>query len=378
METFPTFKPPGKLIHEAYLHNAEGAIAALLSPLAPELLDRFRDYDRYLRVTRKQNAGGRCLRRVFGENTDIWMEGSGKSYSDFLFTTHLAACCELFNGMRIPENNISRQSFLDALTGLDALAKSRDTTVEDEINVRLYSMDAVRTMQILRYLGLITRSTPHFRQLSLGAGSGIKDIRSLHLVPRVQSVEFASGIAHKGKALLFDVSLGYVSDIVIADMDSQHVQYYEQLRRLQKPNVLTYVEDVSSSLARLPGELEKHGWEARNLLAMLRIDHRMIQNAQAFFRQVSPVIEDGADFIITIGSGHNLDEFEGRLRKLDEIASLLQELGMRPVRIRMHKNGSLADQFQRNLFGISGGVTYEIIHCKLDKTKLKRLKGVGK
>lgn len=377
METFPTFKPPGKLIHEAYLHHADGVIAAMLSPLAPELLDRFRDYDRYLRVARKKNAGGKCLRQVFGENSDIWMEGNGKPYDDFLFTTHLAACCELLNGLRIPQNNISRQAFLNTLVDLEALAKNRGTTLEDEINVRFHSMDAVRTMQILRYLGLVTKNTDHFKQLSLGAGSGIKDIRSLHLIPRVKSVEFASGAAHNAKALLFEVSLGCVSDIVIADGDQQHAHYYEELRQLQKPKVLTYIEDLFSTLDRLPSELEKHGWEKRNLLVALRIDHRMIPDVEAFFRQTSSVIEDGADFIITIGSGHNLEEFEGRLKKLDEITSFLKELGMRPVRIRMHKNGSLAEQFQRNLFGISGGVTYEIIHCKLDKAKLKRLRGTS-
>jgi hypothetical protein len=376
-ETFPAFKPPAELIHKAYLHHAEGVIAALLSPLALELLDRFRDYPGYQRMMRKRNVGGRSLRMLFGENSDIWMQGTGKSYSDFLFTTHLAACCELMNGMRIPQNNISRQAFFDALATLKTPANSQGTMLEDEINVRFHSMDAVRTMQILRYLGLITRNTEHFKQLSLGAGSGIKDIRSLHLIPRIQRLEIVNGAGHKEKALLFETVIGYVSDVVIADGDKQHAQYYEELRRLPKPKVMTYIEDLSDTLDRLPDELAIHGWEARNLLVMLRIDHRMIQDVRVFFRLVTPLMEDGADLIVTIGSGHSLDEFEGRLRKLDEIASLLEELGMRPVRIRMHKNGSLAEQFHGNLFGISGGVTFEIIHCKLDKAKLKRLKVTG-
>ena len=79
-------------------------------------------------------------------------------------------------------------------------------------------------------------------------------------------------------------------------------------------------------------------------MACLRIDHRMIPEPERFLELLAGVIAPEADLIMTIGAGHNLTEFEGRLNCFDSLFNLLTDLGHKPVRIILHKGGSLEEK----------------------------------
>ncbi len=109
----------------------------------------------------------------------------------------------------------------------------------------------------------------------------------------------------------------------------------------------------------------------RNFIVALRIDHLMLPDVEDFLRRLSLIIEQTADFFITIGAGYTTDEFRGRVMKMGEIFHSLREKGLNPIRIILHGGGTFEEQRNNPYFGQLSLSTYEIIYCKLDRHKLK-------
>ena len=108
----------------------------------------------------------------------------------------------------------------------------------------------------------------------------------------------------------------------------------------------------------------------RNLVVAFRIDHRMIPDAVEFLKHLALIIEETADLIITIGAGHTNEEFKGRLQKIEELNETLHTYHLKPLKIKWHRGNNLSEQRQNPIFGDPTYATYEILYCKLIRSRL--------
>jgi hypothetical protein len=228
-------------------------------------------------------------------------------------------------------------------------------------------MDAVRTIQILRLLGLVHISSPQMKQLSLGAGPANKDMNSIHLVPDIRvSTNQLSLMAR----ISFSMKVVNCRDIVITDCDPQRSQQYKLLNAIKNPKTIAINDDTFAVLEGLPAILDKHSLSPRNFIVALRIDHRMISDVASFFRLIGESIASVADLVVSIGSGFTVDDYAGRVNKLGEVFEYLRDCGLQPTLIKLHGSGTLEEQRQKNHFGLSNITTYQILHCKLKRKNL--------
>jgi len=217
-------------------------------------------------------------------------------------------------------------------------------------------------MQILRGLGLFLRSPDDINQLSLGAGSAKKDIRSLHLEPKIT--------LGPGDAVLFNIIEKNARDIVIIDGDPSREAEYARMSDNKELPILAINDDALETLTCLPEILDKNKLKKRNTVIGLRIDHRMIPDVSDFFRKLSGSIADSADLIITIGSGFDLDDFKGRTKVMFDLHDYLTGAGLSPLLIKLHGEGSIEEQWSSQSFGLKDITTYQVLYCHLEKKKL--------
>jgi len=279
-------------------------------------------------------------------------------------TAHVAICCELLNGSNIPFSVLKRENlglitgrFFDRFENLE-----EDTKTRDALEFNLHSIDAFRTIQILRGLGLFLRSPENINQLSLGAGSAKKDIRSMHLEPKITY--------GPGCAILFNVIEKNARNIVIIDGDPSREAEYARMSENRGLPVLAINDDALEALTCLPEVLEKNKLEKRNTVIGLRVDHGMIPDVNDFFRKLSGSIADSADLVITIGSGFDLDDFKGRTKVLLDLHDYLADAGLLPLLIKLHGEGSIEEQWNSQSFGLKDITTYQILYCHLEKRKI--------
>ena len=161
-------------------------------------------------------------------------------------------------------------------------------------------------------------------------------------------------------------------NIVVSDNDPQRRELYLSLNKVKNQNIIGLNIDAYDALTKLP-ELEKlHNIGSRNLIVALRIDHRMFPDIYRLFKLISLSMDQSADLIITMGSGHTLDEFEGRINKIKEIFEYLKTLKLEPTLIKLHNEGTLEQQRSSNSFSLATITTYQILHCKLKKKILQK------
>jgi SAM-dependent methyltransferase len=231
-----------------------------------------------------------------------------------------------------------------------------------QLEAKMHCADAVKSIQLLRLSGLLTRPTTGIRQLSIGAGMAIKDLRAIHLYPEISMDD-------KGN-LIFSVREDHPQDAVIVDGDPQWRKLYRDMNNCDQYKICACNEVSATALKKLPGKLRQREMGLRNAVFGLRIDHRMIPDAAAFFRQLVPVLDDSADLVITIGAGHGADDFAGRMKVLRELRDYLRNRGMMPVLLKMHGDGTPEEQRAGNYFGLMGHTTHEILYCSLEKASL--------
>ena len=135
--------------------------------------------------------------------------------------------------------------------------------------------------------------------------------------------------------------------------------------------VLALNTDADMAFKLLEAEQKDSNLVRRNMVACLRLDHRMIPDGETFLRSTRKVIDEKADLIMTIGAGNNLEEFEGRLKCFDDLFSILTERQLKPIRILLHGKGSAAEQRNRPNFGQLAYASYQILYCKLDRARLE-------
>jgi hypothetical protein len=360
--------PLGRLSLERLYQAYEVEFAALIkiaqSNFKVKCFSRIANYDAFMKSVANSDHATKISRSI-RKNSIIHFNKDEVILLDAALTAHVAICCELLTGSRIPfdvlkEENLSfiTRKFFDRFVNLE-----EDTGARNILEFNLHSADAFRTMQILRGLGLFVRSPENINQLSLGAGSAKKDIRSIHLTPKISFAQ--------ENTITFDLIENNAQDIIIVDGDPSREEEYTRITENRELPIFAINNNALDALNDLPNILNKYKLKRRNTIIGLRIDHRMIPDASDFFRKLSRSITNAADLVITIGSGFDIDDFTGRTKVISELHDYLRTAGLEPLLIKLHGEGPIEEQWNRQSFGLKEITTYQILHCKLMRNKLK-------
>lgn len=295
-----------------------------------------------------------------------------------LAKTQIVVCCSLFNNYRIAHQElrpveIRRWVYAHVEKEIEKLGEA----ALNNLSVKLQLADTVRCIQLLRELGLFGRTAVSSYQLSLGAFDGARDLNGIHVESSIQINNNFSKNSSLAKEFVFKSNSKRSKHTVLLDADPQIKYLYQQMNAINNNlgshgSVLAIQGDANKTLADVASAINGGRIKKRNLIVAFRIDHRMIPDVASFFAALSKTITDSADFILSIGAGDNVEQFEGRKYKINELINFLYGRGMSPIRITMHKeDGALEQQRSNPLFGIGEIASYELIHCKLKKKLLE-------
>ena len=369
----------GQQLASAYAIEADALGAIAMSPSFNGLIQHFSDYDGYLKSLLSDTNYLEGVRALVSPEGLVDTAIPTKELVLLFCQAQIAASAELFKGWKIPSDQLHRE-------GMRLLIKKSTADIIDEpgipgdippdqlgyaqkqilsgINV-IQNADTVRVVQIIRLLGLLSTPAKEIHQLSLGVGNGYRDLYGIHIIPRVTLSEVMPS-----RSYCFDTSESQAAHTVLIDNDSAQKEHFYDLNVNARGRLLALNEDADVSLEQLRDMQKESLLEPRNLVVCLRIDHRMIPNPEDFIRLISRVIASEAELVMTIGAGHSLSEFKGRLKCFDDLFDLLAESGHKPVRILLHGGGSSEDKRGKPNFGQLAYASYEILHCKLHRDHL--------
>jgi len=324
----------------------------------PGWLQSLTDKGSPLKKIEKFSSGSRVINAYMQDN---WLRNG-------LYMANVAVSCELLNGYKILISDLNQQKLRLLINKHLEQYRTATQSQLNEAFIKFHAIDAVRTMQILRCLRLVTVNTCDIRLLGLGVGNGYKDMVSLHMVPSIEVHQTPIG-----KALMFQSARSLYHDAVLFESDPQHREYFKDLTKNGVPPTLAISGDSIVGTELLGDSLAKRNMQRRNFVSLQRIDHRMLPDVKRFLRAVLQQVEDGSDLVITMGSGHNAEQFQGRQDKIQEIFKTLSDAGMKPVLIKLHTGKKLAGDEYHHTFGIRQVTTYEILHCKLSPQLADRI-----
>ena len=356
---------------KAYQNEADGFCLICESDKSTEMLSNFKDYASFLKEKNRHNKSAKLI-KTLSKGTGIidLATNSNPILKEILYYAHIAVCCELFQGWKIPAQLITRSNMqLYVQQAFSENVKASDSNLSEPIN-RYHRADASRTIQILRLLGLITASSENIRQISFAAGDGERDINGIHMLPAITSR--ADILANDGSNTRFEFScdIPRPEHLILIDNDPIQHELYTKFNKINKEWILALNDNAEESMEKIPVLLQKRNWKPCNFVAGIRIDHRMVPDVARFMSKLAKNLDTSADFVFSIGAGHNIDDFEGRVIVMGKIFDYLKQRGMSPVRINMHGAGDIKQQRETPSFGYSPYSTYEIIYCKLKKKKL--------
>ena len=370
----------GQQLASAYALEAD-TLGAMAQDAAFEgVIQHFRDFDSHLKRLNSDPKHGSEVNALISNEGVVDVAVPSKELVLLLCQAHIAACTELFKGWKIPRDQLTREGMRllieKATADLIKVPQVSANITADELNNDqrqvlsainvLQNADTVRVVQIIKLLGLFSTPASGTCQLSLGVGNGYRDLYGIHITPKVTLSESPQ------VSYFFDTLERQSAHTVLIDNDPAQQEHFRQLNLKGEGRVLALNRDTNDSLEELRDMQERSQIEQRNLVVCLRIDHRMIPSTGKFLALISNVIASEADLIITVGAGHSLSEFEGRLKCLDGLTSLLVKLGLKPVRILLHRGGSLEEKRRAPAFGNLAYTSYEILHCKLHREHLAK------
>ena len=370
----------GRFVDSAYKLEADGFGAICTSSIFSNILPHFRDYENYLAELRQSPVRQKIVRNLLKKNRIVSAEAPTRELAEIFCISQVGACCELFQGKKIPISELNRKGMrLLVQQGMVSLRDIPPIPLEippdqysDQqrellaaLNV-IQNLDTIRVAQVVRQLGLVSVKSDSIRQLSFVAGNGYRDLFAIHTVPRILLEDSSSG-----GILNFDILKKQATHAVLINGDPIYADHFAFLNQDQEGKVLALNMDVGQALDVLLTKQGESGLGQPNLVTGLRIDERVIPNVGDFLRQVTAVIGQSADLFLTMGAGNNQFEFEGRLRYFDDLFTALSRAELKPVRILMHKQGSLEEQRNGPFFGNIEYSTYQILHCKLFRKKLE-------
>lgn len=362
-KVFPTGRLDLDRLYQGYAAEFASLIMVAQSNLRDKYFSRIANYDAFIKSVASDEQVTK-IGRAIRKKSILYLKKDQEILLDAALTAHLAICCELLTGSSIPLSVLKKENlhlitrkFFDTFGNL-----GEDTAKRNMLEFNLHSADAFRTIQILRGLGLFLRSSENINQLSLGAGSAKKDIRSIHLTPKITF--------GPEDTIHFNFIENNAQDIVIVDGDPSRKAEYTQMTENEELPVFAINDDASEALKDLPNILNKNKLKRRNTVIGLRIDHRMIPDVGDFFRILAGSIADSTDLVITIGAGFDLDDFTGRTEVILELHDYLKSAGLAPLLIKLHGEGSIEEQWSRPSFGLNEIATYQILYCNLIKNKI--------
>lgn len=361
-------------ILRGYKIEAEGLAVIAKSGALGKNLPVFENYEDYLRsVRRNDHASRAAVRKLVNAGGVIDVRSGAPEARSFFYHAHLAACCFLFNNWELSFDDLTMEK-LEYLVTLAINKAMRGTNgALDPLSDPLLLTDTVRVTSLLRCMGLFTLQGDACCQLSIGAGSGSRDIEAMHYIPEIRTIEKRAALGASVRYISLKAIARYPAEIVLVDADEAFSEVYQRLNTAAIPfRVVALNLLLNDALEQLPEKLDASGMKPFNVIAGFRIDHCMLPDVGDFFDRVAALMTDTADLIITIGAGHSLDEFIGRERKIGEIQAYLAGKGLTPVRIRL-TSGDTPQERRRNLaFGLLPVASYEILYCKLKRKLLLR------
>jgi len=352
---------PYQKLTDAFMSEINQLIFASSLPSFQKILGFMENYPKYLRSLRKQRSPLIPILEASNNTRIIDRTNIAPLLTDSIYTAQVAACCQMLMDIRLPVSQLQP----DALKKLAQQSIPPENALTDEDSIRrtdiLASMDAVRTMHLLRSLGLVTRASDKMQQIALGAGSGRNDIDSIHRVPEVKFDD-----VNKQKYATFKVKQDSVADIILVDADPLQHEHYKSLNDDKTSSITAYNEDTNEVLKKLP----HNNIIKRNLVTLLRMEHRMLPNVDEFLKNLGGVIDKDCDFVMSIGSGDSIEDFEGRVNKVKEFYDLFEKANLKPVIIKLHNPGSLDEQWGSLSFGHPSLASYQVLYCKIDKKNI--------
>ena len=370
------------ILLQAYEREAMtfGAIAE--SGLLGTLLPAFENFQTFLDKRWLTFNVKNFIREVSGDTGVLHVYNPSRQLTEIFAWSQVAGCCPMFSGWRIPVETVNKDAMRiyarQAVAPFQSAGVLSESLDEDEPEIkremrtmleRIQNSDALRVITLLKLLGLYQKPSERCRQLSLAAGNASRDRIGLHIVPVIET-RFSVPSRSRETIMNFRILANQVADIVLIDNDPAFREAYQSLNENKTHRVLAVNDDMDMALKGLSSLLESRGMGSRDLIAGLRIDHRMFTDIEKFFQLLVPLISDTADLVFTIGAGNNIDEFSGRLRVFDDLFDVLKNYGLEPVRLIMHAQGSLEQQRLQPAFGLSSYASHEILYCKLEKKKL--------
>ncbi|HEY9202583.1 MAG TPA: hypothetical protein VIQ81_13405 [Gammaproteobacteria bacterium] len=329
-----------------------------------KILNQFNNHDDFLKSNASTPNNSKLLKGAAKHNGTICTCDLSPKLIECFENAHVSACCELLRDWQVPPQLLQNDGMKQFVNSAINPTLSNNEKM-NEVSIRVHNSDAMRTAQILKYLGLIN-TNKKFRQLSFAAGHGNRDINGFHSTPEILPTK-TFGANNRTESLSFYNKVNKPEYVVLIDNDPVFGQQYNLLNSEQHDWILAINKDANIAMQELPDTLNNKNWKPVNLILGLRIDHRMIPDVKYFFSQISTLIGDSADLVISIGAGHTLDEFIGRKKKILEIFNYLKKSKLSPLRIQMHSGKTHDEQRQKPSFGLLHYTTYEILYCKLKK-----------
>ena len=332
-----------------------------------QLLENFENYPKFLSSHIHDFFGS----RFYDELNNLKTIDFNKPTKDLLLLTNainLAAACDLFTGWNLHLDKLQTDSLIDQLEhSIKDISKSKGQAAQI-LARKLNSGDASRVIHMLKLFGWIAPDMTNTQQLSLGASGGTRDRHSIHhQIPALRYQRHNPLLREPLPEMVsFNVEQQTATDIVLVDNDPKMHHRYHKLN--EEPNILALNLDANNALDEIKNRIDNCLLAPRRFVLAFRIDHQMIPDAADFLHRLGSVIDETADLVVTIGAGHNISEFRGRLDKIDELIVSLTDLGLNPVKIRWHHGKTLSEQRNNPIFGAPAYATYEILYCKLAKS----------
>ena len=346
-----------------YLKEISGLAKAAALPEFDRFVSQLSDYEAFLssRVRLSQPlspviaaSNGTRIVDLATNNTKI---------HEAMTFAHIAACCHLLHSSRLARSCLKRKTLLLMARQFLRSCENKPEDYRARMVHKFHTMDAMRTIQFLRALGLVTRPSSAMYQLGIGAAEGTRDVLSIHLVPRID-MSCETG----GPFLTFRADQQTAAESIIIDAEPLYEEQYAALNQDDSMNVIAYNCDTLGVLKILPDEMP----HKRNFVTALRIDHRGLPDVGEFFRYLGTCVDEDCDLVMTIGAGDTVQDFEGRIKKFGELFAALERVGLRPVLFKLHGPGSPAKQQKSLYYGNVRASSYQILYCKLSANALSR------
>ena len=350
-----------KLVGVEYLAEIRELIRAVERPDFDEMLAYFADYSGYLDSRSRDGAARAILLEGAADKRIFDISTTHPQLQKALAMAQLAVCCHLLHGSKITRQQLSR-SVLEAMAEqfVSSLYGKSEEYLK-RITGKFHVMDAIRTMQLLRILGLVARPVSAFHQLGIGTAEGTRDVLALHLMPSIQRLDGGNG-----PQLELSTEKQSLTDIIIADANPMYREVFEELNSDTSNNITAYNKDTLTVLH----ELEQVMKIPRNLVTGLRVEHRMIPDVTSFLGRLGNCVSSDCDFILSIGAGDTRGDFKGRIKLVKGLFKALDGAGFRPVLFKFHEDGNLEHQWNTLRYGNRRASTYQLLYCRVNGSVL--------